>query len=135
MATNNIVFNGSNLFEPSLALIQNTIFSPLFTEYALYDLYSTFSPNLFGFVGSPTRQKLIFSFLFFNYSSSFSNHTVFSPYRLYLTERYNDDEIQFHNDLKKKGYHVKKPHENIFKTAKKNFMEDELIRICKRKYI
>jgi hypothetical protein len=58
--------------------------------------------------------------LFFNYSSSFSNHTVFSPYRLYLTERYNDDKIQFHNYLKKKGYHVKKPNENIFKTAKKN---------------
>ena len=65
--------------------------------------------------------------LFFNYSSSFSNHTVFSPYRLYLTLKYNDDKIQFHNDLKKRGYYVKKPHENIFKTAEKNltvFTED-----------
>ena len=29
------------------------------------------SPNLFGFVGSPTKQKSIFSFLFLKYSTTF----------------------------------------------------------------
>ena len=65
--------------------------------------------------------------LFFNYSSSFSSYPVFNPYRLYLTEQYNDDKFQFHKDLKKKGYYVKKPQENIFKNAEKNlkvFTED-----------
>jgi hypothetical protein len=65
--------------------------------------------------------------LFFNYSSSFSSYSVFSPFRLYLTEQYNDDKLQFHKDLKKKGYYVKKPQENIFKNAEKNlkvFTED-----------
>ena len=65
--------------------------------------------------------------LFFNYSSSFSSYSVFSPFRLYLTEQYNDDKFQFHKDLKKKGYYVKKPQENIFKNAENNlkvFTED-----------
>ena len=65
--------------------------------------------------------------LFFNYSSSFSSYSVFSPFGLYLTEQYNDDKFQFHKDLKKKGYYVKKPQENIFKNAENNlkvFTED-----------
>ena len=57
--------------------------------------------------------------LFFNYSSSFSSYTVFNPYRLYLTEQYNGDKFQFHNDLKNKGYYIKKPQESVFKTAEK----------------
>ena len=57
--------------------------------------------------------------LFFNYSSSFSSYTVFNPYRLYLTEQYNGDKFQFHNDLKNKGYYIKKLQESVFKTAEK----------------
>ena len=58
--------------------------------------------------------------LFFNYSSSFSEYKVFTPFKLYLAESYIYDLKRFYKDLKVKGYKDIEPEENAFKEAEKS---------------
>ena len=56
--------------------------------------------------------------IFFNHSSSFSHHKVFTPFKLHLTIDYEGDYKRFIYDLKAKGYIEKQPKEEAFKKAK-----------------
>ena len=66
--------------------------------------------------------------LFFNYSTSFSNLQVFTPFKLYLTESYSGDLRCFSNTLRAKGYKDKKPQAEAFKLAEKRLKEQGLDR-------
>ena len=61
--------------------------------------------------------------LFFNYSSSFSEYKVFTPFKLYLAESYIYDLKRFYKDLKVKGYKDIEPEENAFKEAEKSLKQ------------
>jgi|TARA_R110000782_G_scaffold22036_2_gene58880 hypothetical protein len=61
--------------------------------------------------------------LFFNYSSSFSDYKVFTPFKLYLAESYIYDLKRFYKCLKVKGYKYIEPEENAFKEAEKNLKQ------------
>ncbi|UAM98750.1 DEAD/DEAH box helicase family protein [Polaribacter litorisediminis] len=55
--------------------------------------------------------------VFFNYSQSFSNYKVFTPFSLYLTQHYSNDLNRFLSDLKKKGYNTSKPQQTTLKQS------------------
>ena len=61
--------------------------------------------------------------LFFNYSSSFSDYKVFTPFKLYLFGSYAYDLKRFYKDLKAKGYKDIEPQENAFKEAEKRLKQ------------
>ena len=61
--------------------------------------------------------------LFFNYSSSFSEYKVFTPFKLYLTESYAYDLKRFSEDLKVKGYKEIQPQKSAFNEAEKSLKQ------------
>ena len=62
--------------------------------------------------------------VFFNYSQSFSNHKVFTPFALYLSQCYSNDLSRFLSDLRKKGYTDKQPQQNTLKQSENLLKQD-----------